>query len=295
MKWISAARPRTLFLAVASVILGSGVAKFYGNFDPVTFLLALTLAITMQVLANFANDLGDFDKGTDVTGRREGPARAMQSGNITKSEMINAIKITSFFAVIVGLTLVLINLKSTLDIVVMTIIGAFSIAAAIFYTVGKNAYGYKGFGDFFAFLFFGPVPVIGTFFLCTHKLNFMPVLPSIGLGIISAMILNINNMRDIQNDRISGKNTIAVKLGLKNSKFYHILLTFFMFASFIGFNMFYAPTPWYRFLYVIVFVRYFIFLGEINSKENRELDVYLKKTSIWGFILCILFVLCINL
>ena len=295
MKWISAARPRTLFLAVASVILGSGVAKFYGAFDPVTFMLALLLAITMQVLANFANDLGDFDKGTDITGKREGPARAMQSGKITKSEMLSAIRITSVFASILGLVLVIINLKSIVDIIVMAVIGAFCILAAIFYTVGKNAYGYKGLGDIFAFLFFGPVPVIGTFFLYTHHLNFMPVLPSIGLGIISAMVLNINNMRDIDNDQLSGKSTIAVKLGLKNAKFYHVLLTFFMFASFIGFSIIFAPTPWYRYLYVIVFVLYFKYLGEINAKKERELDVYLRKTSICGFILSILFVLCINL
>lgn len=292
--WISAARPRTLFLAIATVMMGSGLAGYVDMFRLSVFVLALILAISIQVLANFANDLGDYDKGTDTTGKREGPVRAMQSGGISKRQMLRAIWITTLFTAIIGSSLVISNLRSTTDIAVMISIGALCILAALFYTMGKNAYGYKGWGDLFAFLFFGPVPVIGTYYLHTHTLDLFPVLPAIGLGLVSTMILNINNMRDIDNDKSSGKMTVAVRLGLRNAKFYHTLLTFALFACFIGFNYFYANSPWYRYLYAVVFGLQYFILIKIRSRKDRELDPYLKQTAISGFILSILFVICLN-
>jgi len=137
---------------------------------------------------------------------------------------------------------------------IMLVVGLSCILAAVGYTLGKHAYGYRGWGDFFAFLFFGPVPVIGTYFLHVHSFDFQPVLPSIGSGLISAMILNINNMRDIDNDCAAGKITIAAKLGLKKAKVYHTLLTCLMCACFLGYSFLYASRPWYRYLYVLVFL-----------------------------------------
>lgn len=137
--------------------------------------------------------------------------------------------------------------------------------------------------------------MIGTYFLHVHSFDFQPVLPAIGLGLISSMILNINNMRDVENDRESGKITLAAKLGLQNAKFYHTLLTFSMFTCFLAYSFLYAPSPWYRYLYATVFLFQFYILTQIHQKKGRELDPYLKLTSMARFFLSLLFSLFINL
>ena len=294
---MQAFRPRTLFLAASGVILGSGLAMDKGAFDILTFFLALILAVSVQILSNLANDLGDFIKGTDVTGNRQGPTRAVQSGNISSKEMRNAIITFAVFSAIVGFVLVMNVAKfiGWIAVVVMLGLGALCILAALFYTMGKHAYGYKGWGDFFAFLFFGPVAVIGTYFLHTHSVDFPPVFPSIGLGFISAMILNVNNMRDIENDKLSGKITLAAKLGLKNAKRYHSILTFGVFACFLNYSLTYTSGEWYRYGYVIVFLWQIKILIDIYRLKDHALDPCLRLTSISGFVLSVLFSICINL
>ena len=295
--WIQAFRLRTLFLAVSGVALGSGLAMDKGTFDILTFFLALILAVSVQILSNLANDLGDFIKGTDVTGNRQGPARAVQSGNISSKEMRNAIIAFAVLSAIVGFVLVMNVAKfiGWIAVLVMLGLGALCILAALFYTMGKHAYGYKGWGDFFAFLFFGPVAVIGTYFLHTHSVDFPSVFPSIGLGFISAMILNINNMRDIENDKLSGKITLAAKMGLKNAKRYHSILTFGVFVCFLNYSLTYTSGEWYRYGYVIVFLWQIKILIDIHHLKDHALDPCLRLTSMSGFVLSVLFSICINL
>ena len=292
--WLSAFRPRTLFLAMAAVMLGTGLALHNGEFSVTTFLLALALAVSIQILSNLANDLGDYLKGTDITGHRQGPARTVQSGKISPKHMKTAVAITAVVVAVVGLVLVLHSVKSS-SVFILLGVGLVCILSALFYTMGKYAYGYAGWGDFFAFLFFGPVAVIGTYFLHTNSFDFQPVYPSIGLGLISTMILNVNNMRDMENDKASGKITVATKLGLKNAKIYHTLLTFGMFTCFLQYSFAYAPSPWYRYIYAVVFLFQFYILTQIHRKKGRELDPYLKLTSLGGFFLSIIFSICINI
>ena len=294
--WISAFRLRTLFLAASTVILGSGLALHEGMFSWVTFVFALILALSAQILSNLANDLGDYQKGTDITGNRKGPVRAVQSGRITAEQMKRGVAIVAAWVAVVGLMLVLSTARMIgwKSVVIMLVVGLLCILAAVCYTLGKHAYGYRGWGDFFAFLFFGPVPVIGTYFLHVHSFDFQPVLPSIGSGLISAMILNINNMRDIDNDRAAGKVTLAAKLGLQNAKIYHTLLTCLMCACFFTYSLLYASTPWYRYLYVLVFLFPMKILAEIYQKSGKDLDPYLKQTSLFSFLLVIVFTFCIN-
>lgn len=295
--WITAFRLRTLFLAVATVVLGSGMALHEGSFSMITFMLTLLLAVSIQILANLANDLGDFQKGTDTTGRRQGPARTLQSGKISSREMKGAIVVFSLICIITGLSLIsnIISYISISSAAILIGLGGVSILAALFYTLGKHAYGYKGWGDLLAFLFFGPVPVIGTYFLHTHQFSFQPVLPAIGIGLISAMILNINNMRDIENDRSSGKITMAVKLGINKAKLYHGILTLASFFFFFSYNNLYEPTPWYRYLYLLVFLFLFRIMDSIRKKSGHALDPYLRLTSLSGFLLALLFSVCINI
>ncbi len=292
--WLSAFRLRTLPLAISGVILGTGLAWHGGRFSTTTFLLALTLAVSIQILANLANDLGDYLKGTDITGARMGPTRAVQSGKISPSQMKRAVLITAFIVAVIGLVLVVTAVQNA-SVFILLGVGLVCILSAIFYTLGKYAYGYVGWGDFFAFFFFGPVAVVGTYFLHTQSFDFQSVLPSVGLGFISTMILNVNNMRDLENDRASGKITVASKLGLKNAKIYHTLLTFGMFACFLLYSFMYAPAPLYRFLYAIIFLFQLQILTQILKKKDKELDPYLKLTSIAGLFLAIAFVICINI
>lgn len=294
--WISAFRPRTLFLAAAGVILGSGLALHVGRFDLTSALLTLTTALLLQLLSNLANDLGDYVKGTDRTGGRVGPVRGVQSGKISPLQMKIGIGFTTLITMISGLVLLL-RLFHTIGlvaIVVFLIVGFFSLLSALFYTLGHRPYGYKGWGDFFAFLFFGPIAVIGTYYLQAQSIDLRSIFPSIGMGLLSAMILNVNNMRDIDNDAISGKRTIAVRLGLKKAKVYHSILMLTMFASFLIYSFVYASTPLYRFVYVIVYLFQFVLLSQIFKRDGRNLDPYLRKTALSAFLLSILFAVCIN-
>lgn len=295
--WISAFRLRTLFLAVSTVILGSGLAVYEGKLDLTVFTFTMILAIAIQILANLANDLGDYQKGTDITGRRVGPTRAIQSGLISSSQMKIAIVIFILICVISGSVLVYKIAPYVSNVAWLTLlaIGILCIIAALFYTMGRHAYGYRGLGDLFAFLFFGPVPVIGTYFLHTHSIDYFPVLPAISIGIISTMILNINNMRDIENDSKSGKITVAVKLGLRRAKIYHTTLTLLSFICLLTFNNIFELQTWYRYIYLLFYLILFKILIDFRFNNGRELDPYLKKTSLSGLLIAIAFVICINI
>lgn len=302
--WVSAFRPRTLFLAVGTTICGTGMAmkvdtlSAVGNkWSPIIFILTTITAILLQLLSNLANDLGDYQQGTDITGKRVGPMRAVQSGEITPRQMKTAVYITIALSVLAGLSLIYVALQfmEYKYILLFLLLGAAAIYAAIKYTSGKNPYGYKGLGDIFSFLFFGPVPVVGTYFLHTHQVDFMPWLPAIGLGLLSAAVLNINNMRDMENDRESGKITIPIRIGFDNAKVYHLFLTIGMFACLIGYGILYL-SDWAQYLYIIVFVLFVLILkGIFSTKENRLLDPYLKYTSMSTFLLSLVFSICINL
>lgn len=288
---------RTLFLAVAGVILGTGLAIHSGSFSITTTALAILLAVSIQILSNLSNDLGDYIKGTDTTGKREGPMRAVQSGNITPLQMKRAIAINTVIVIAIGLSLIFFSISDNNNnaLFILIGIGLISILSALFYTIGKYAYGYVGLGDFFAFFFFGPVAVLGTFFLHTNSLALQPIAPAIGLGLISTMILNVNNMRDIENDKFSDKITVASKMGLRNAKIYHSLMNLGVIISFISYSIMYASTPPYRYAYILVFVFQLITLRQIWYKKDRELDPFLKITSITGLILALIFSLCINI
>lgn len=295
--WVSAFRPRTLFLAAGTAICGSGLAYFSGHFSWFVFLLTLLIASILQTLSNLANDLGDFQHGTDTTGERLGPQRAMQSGAVTYREMKNAIYITSAFAVLVGCLLVYSALQfmSVWYIIAFLFVGLLAIVAAVKYTVGDNPYGYKGLGDVFSFVFFGPVPVVGTYFLHTHQLDLLPWLPAVGLGLLSTAVLNTNNMRDIENDKNAGKITIPVRLGITNAKRYHACLILGTLFCFVAFNMLYL-TSWVQCLYLIVFILFLKILTDVfRIHDNRNLDPYLKYTSFSTFLLSCFFVICLNL
>ena len=234
MLWLSAARLRTLPLSISGIFIGSFAAFTSNNFNFYIFLLAIATTISYQVLSNFANDYGDGVKGTDLN--RVGPKRLVQSGLITPKEMKKGIIITSIVSLSLTVLLVSISFEgSPLHIVLFLILGILSIFAAIKYTVGSNPYGYLGLGDLFVFIFFGLTSVLGSNFLYTTKFNSSLLYPALTIGLLSVGVLNLNNMRDIQNDKLVGKKTMSVRMGLKNSKFYHFFLISISIISMISF------------------------------------------------------------
>lgn len=295
--WISALRPRTLFLATATALCGSGIAYSTGKFSISVLILTILIANILQLLSNMANDLGDYQHGTDITGERIGPKRTVQSGAITPKQMKTAIFIAIGAAAVVGILLIYIALQfmELKYILLFLLLGIACIIAAIKYTAGKNPYGYKGWGDIFSFFFFGPVSVVGTYFLHTHTIDFMPWLPSIGLGFLTAAVLNLNNMRDIENDRKSGKITMPVRIGLNNAKIYHAFLSIGALVCFTIYSLLYAG-HWYQYVYLLCFFIFIKLLKDIFSiTDNRLFDPYLKYTSMGTFILSVCFCICINL
>lgn len=247
--WFSTARPKTLPLALASIIIGSALAYWAGKFDLITTLLAFITTILLQVLSNFANDYGDHVKGSD-TAERIGPLRAIQHGAITGEQLKIAVIVLSALSFISGAALSFYAYEGIEDLLVFLGLGVISIVAAITYTVGKKAYGYLGLGDLFVLIFFGFVAVIGVFYLQAHSLPLMIFIPAFGCGLLSVAVLNINNLRDINQDRKAGKNTLIVRIGSKNGRIYHAILLALSVVSYLIFAILNFK-HWYNYLFLL--------------------------------------------
>ncbi len=206
-------------------------------------LLSLLTAILLQILSNLANDYGDAVKGTDNDARL-GPVRALQSGAVTLKEMRQAIVINLVLTMLSGLCLILYALNSVESIIAFIGLGVLAMLAAIAYTVGNKPYGYVGLGDLSVFIFFGLLGVCGTYFLHTGVIESRLLLPSIGCGLFAVAVLNVNNMRDIENDQECGKRTVAVRLGPELAKKYHFSLIFGAFIAFSGYLVLQTEPVW---------------------------------------------------
>ncbi|MCG8709491.1 1,4-dihydroxy-2-naphthoate polyprenyltransferase [Brenneria sp. 4F2] len=221
--WLDSLRPKTLPLAFASIVTGSAIASWHSSFKPGIALLALLTAGLLQILSNLANDYGDAIKGSD-TEDRIGPLRGIQTGAITLAQLRNALIITIALTIISGVCLVVAACEKPTDIVGFLILGLLAILAAITYTVGSKPYGYIGLGDISVLIFFGWLSVAGSYYLQTGHFDSIVMLPATACGLLATAVLNINNLRDIDNDRISGKNTLAVRLGAQKARCYHTML-----------------------------------------------------------------------
>ncbi|MDW2035210.1 1,4-dihydroxy-2-naphthoate polyprenyltransferase, partial [Vibrio sp. 665] len=221
--WLEAARPKTLPLALVSILTGSVLAYSAGHFSLTIAIMAFATATLLQILSNLANDYGDAVKGTDNENRL-GPQRAMQTGAVSAKQMKQAIIFNIVLTAISGLVLVFYALSSPESIITFIGLGILAIIAAIAYTMGSKPYGYVGLGDISVFLFFGLLGVSGTYFLHTGHVDTTLFLPALGCGLLAVAVLNINNMRDIENDSECGKRTVAVRLGQHKAKQYHFIL-----------------------------------------------------------------------
>ncbi|ACL32670.1 1,4-dihydroxy-2-naphthoate octaprenyltransferase [Glaesserella parasuis SH0165] len=292
--WFSTARPKTLPLALASILIGSALAAWQGKFDWLTTLLAFITTILLQILSNFANDYGDHIKGSD-TSERIGPLRAIQHGAITGEQLKKALIFVAILSFISGCGLIGYAYQSWQDLVVFALLGILAIVAAITYTVGKKPYGYLGLGDISVLIFFGFLAVLGTFYLQAHTLQFDLLLPAFGCGLLSVAVLNINNLRDIEQDKQAGKNTLIVHIGSQNGRRYHLLLLSLAVLSYLLFTLM-NFAHWYNFLYLLaipLLVKHGLFV--YRHKHPTELRPILGQMAGLALITNLLFGLSIML
>ena len=275
--WIKAARLRTIPLSVSGVLIGSFASYPKGLFNVSVFLLAICTTISYQVLSNFANDFGDGVRGTDKN--RTGPERVLQSGLISRIQMKYGIKITAFISFAFTIALIIVSFKNEfLNIVIFFLLGTLAIFSAIKYTMGKNAYGYFGLGDFFVFLFFGIVSVLGSNYLFNSELSLDLLLPSLTIGCLSVGVLNLNNMRDLRNDKQSKKNTIAVKLGPDKARIYHYFLISISIITVLIFHFKTEINSYFHLFFVIIIIIILLYhiIQVYNVSELKGFDKLLK-------------------
>lgn len=213
--WLLAIRPKTLPLAVASIVLGAASA---GTVLPGILVLALLTALLLQIVSNLANDYGDGVRGTDGV-ERCGPVRVLASGQVSPQQLRRAMMQVTAASLASGLALLALALGSDVAAWLgFLLLGALSVLAALGYTLGRRPYGYLGLGDAAVFVFFGPVAVLGTGWLMRPELTVTGGWAALVAGLLSMAVLNINNIRDMAGDRAAGKRTLALRLGLHRAR-----------------------------------------------------------------------------
>jgi 1,4-dihydroxy-2-naphthoate octaprenyltransferase len=267
--WVEGARLRTLPLAIAPVAIGAGAADAMQRFDLLLTALALGVALFLQIGVNFANDYSDGIRGTDD--KRVGPLRLTGS----KSVKPESVKTAAMFFFILAAA-------SGFEIVVTTgqwwliAVGLLSIIAAWFYTGGKNPYGYAGFGEIAVFVFFGLVATIGTAYIQIGFVDLNSVLGGIAAGSFAAAVLMVNNIRDLETDKVSSKKTLAVRMGAKWAKRLFIFMIWFPFVVLVYFSLLY---PISLLAFAAIFLVAPATLIVLTAKSAKELVLVLKLTS----------------
>lgn len=287
--WLSAMRLRTLPLSISGIVLGTCFAYYNGKFSWWILVLAILTTISLQILSNLANDYGDSVNGVDNKDR-VGPRRAVQSGKITPEEMLDAIKFNIIVVIILTLSLIWAAFGPTnfLFLLLFVFLGGISVYAALNYTMGDSPYGYRALGDVFVFIFFGLVSTIGSYVLYIHTIDHVVILPAISLGLLSVGVLNLNNMRDLEEDAKVGKFTLAVKLGKERVKQYHFFLIITAMILSIIFSILYFVEP-YNFFYLIAFIPLSIHLKKIkDAKLPNDFDDQLKVLALSTFLFALL-------
>ena len=288
--WWETARPKTLPLALASIFTGSALG-YWANpqgFNGLVMALCLLTTILLQVLSNFANDYGDHQKGSD-TEERIGPLRGIQKGAISAKELKWGLILMVVASFLSGSFLIGIAYENLSGLLAFAGLGILAIVAAITYTVGAKPYGYMGLGDLSVLVFFGLLGVGGTYYLQTHSIDSHIILPAIGSGLLASAVLNINNLRDIEQDAKAGKNTLAVRLGAYKGRVYHCILLSVAALCYLALAVATAIS-WTNYLFVLampLLAKHAIFV--YRSQQPRELRPMLAQMSMISLLINILF------
>ena len=278
--WISAARPRTLPLALASIGMAAFLAAATQQFRWEVFLWSALTTVFLQVLSNLANDYGDAIHGADQAGR-EGPSRAVQSGTISPKAMRRAMGAFSALSLVSGIVLLWTALPGNQTTFLIFLgLGVLAIGAAITYTSGSNPYGYAGLGDLSVLVFFGLVGVMGSYYLHTLGLHREHLLPALSCGLFSTAVLNVNNVRDIKSDAVAGKRSIPVRLGRERAVVYHWLLLAGGLLCSVAYTLL-TFRSYYQWLFLICLPLLVVNGRAVQRQRSAAaLDPYLKQMAI---------------
>lgn len=286
--WISAARLRTLPLSLSNILMGGILSYHLGSFDALLFGLISLTAVLLQILSNFANDYGDALSGVDGSGR-QGPARAMQIGVISRYAMCRAIVVTALAALVSGLALIYASPLSFVYKVIFVALGLCALWAAVRYTAGDRPYGYRALGDISVFLFFGLVAVIGTFIILGGQFRWTLLLPAVTCGLFSVAVLNINNIRDITSDKAAGKLSFAIVLGRRKAVIYHGLLLGIGLLTSVLFTIlcYRSPSQWLFLVALPLLIKNW--WGVYQHEDPRLLDPFLREMALTTLFFVVLF------
>jgi 1,4-dihydroxy-2-naphthoate octaprenyltransferase len=268
--------------------MGGFLAAMAEKFDLLIFLLCCLTTVFLQVLSNVANDYGDSIHGADHS-ERKGPVRAVQSGSISLSQMRNAVILFALLSLSSGIILLFLSFGTDWRAIFFFLaLGLLSILAAIGYTVGKRPYGYIGLGDFSVLIFFGLVGVMGSYYLFVHQVSWQEALPALSCGLFSIAVLNVNNIRDIESDRIAGKFSVPVRIGKERASIYHWILLSGGLLSAVCYSLINYHSPW-QFLFLLTTPLLILNGLAIHQKTSAELDPYLKQMAISTLLFVFLF------
>lgn len=290
--WLQAFRPRTLPLALSGIITGFSLSVMKQEYDAMLLILTLCTAVSLQVLSNLANDLGDFKKGTDDHQRSD---RSLASGKVSEQQMKRAVRIFTLLSLVAGLLTLLHAFPDvSFSFWLMLIIGLLAIAAALNYTMGKKPYGYCGLGDLFVLLFFGFAAVSGTEYLISGNVHALHLFPAASIGLMAVSVLNLNNLRDLERDARSGKRTIAVLLGRNRAVRYQWFLHFLSALCWMLFAML-----THRLIYLVILLIYIPILlswkrhpiGGMDVSGPERWNALLKYQALGTFMCSLLFLI----
>lgn len=280
-------RLRTLPLSTAGIVLGIMLACAEHNVSWYVILLTILTTVSLQILSNMSNELGDWLSGVDGTGR-EGPKYGIEGGGLTEDEMRSCIRIMVLVCCILGLSMIRASFGTILRIEseCLVALGAVAIWAAMHYTLGNHPYGYIGLGDLFVFIFFGIVPVMGGYYVCSHQIEILTLMPGVTIGLFSVGVLNVNNIRDMKSDA-ANRVTIPLKLGGKRARIYHTILIVTGWAVMIAFTIL-GTRGWTPYLFIITLPLYIKHLSGVWKLDGRKLDPMLPMLVITTFIFALL-------
>ena len=287
--WLSAIRLRTLPLTLASIGMGSFLAADQSMFDLRVGLLCALTTVLLQILSNLANDYGDALHGADSV-HREGPARSVQAGAISAQQMRSAIILFAFLSFGSGLWLLYISLGFNMhSFLFFLVLGLLCILAAVAYTAGRKPYGYAGLGDLSVMIFFGIVGVLGTYYMHTGSFCPLYVWPALSCGFFATAVLNVNNIRDINSDKLAGKKSIPVRIGRKKATQYHWFLLLSGIICALVFLCFKFQSPWQLLFLAVLPLIIKNGVAVQNIQNALALDPYLKQMAIAALFFVLLF------
>ena len=265
-------RLRTLPLSTAGVLLGILLATADYHVSVWVALLIVLTTISLQILSNLSNELGDVLHGTD-TEDRQGPQYGLNSGELTIKDMKLLIKIAVAVCVVSGLAMTWVSFGTIFEMapILVLLLGAAAIMGAMTYTLGRNPYGYRGLGDLFVFLFFGIVSVAGSYFVAAHEISSWKIfLPAAAIGFFSVAVLNVNNIRDMKTDAVN-RVTVAIRLGECRAKIYQTILIVLGWVAMIVFCLLRIFDPWH-YLFVLTLPLYVMHVIGVWKRHDKDLD-----------------------